>query len=111
MKQIYTVMKNDTLPFAELVLSIQAMRKQANYFIGIGKPYDKLLQIVLAKKFYNEEKTHHFSSKELQRLSGLTQKLIKNNWRKYIIIFSKGRLMTLNYLHSRMSSMNFMSKA
>lgn len=77
MKQIYTVMKNDTLPFAELVLSIQAMRKQANYFIGIGKPYNKLLQIVLAKNFYDEEKTHHFSSKELQRLSGLTQKLIK----------------------------------
>ena len=70
-------MKDETLSFKELIFAIQAMRKQANFLIGKGKSYDKLLAILLTKDYYNDDETHYFSSKELQELTRLPHQKIK----------------------------------
>lgn len=72
-------MKDQTLSFKELIFAIQAMRKQANSFIGKGKPYDKLLGVILTKDYYNDEESHYFNSKELQELTGLPHQKIKKH--------------------------------
>jgi len=72
-------MKDETLSFKELIFAIQAMRKQANSFIGKGKPYERLLEVILTKDYYNDDETHYFSSKELQELTALPHQKIKKH--------------------------------
>jgi hypothetical protein len=70
-------MKDETLSFKDLIFAIQAMRKQAMTFLNIDKPYNKLLEIILTKNYYDENEDHSFSGKELQSLTGLSQQKIK----------------------------------
>ncbi|MBN8701926.1 MAG: hypothetical protein J0M08_02610 [Bacteroidetes bacterium] len=72
-------MKEETMGFKDLIMSIQAMRAQAETLLANNNTYNKLLQVLISKDFYDENnEDRYFSSKELQELTGLSHQKIKS---------------------------------
>ncbi|WP_266202764.1 hypothetical protein [Pontibacter kalidii] len=73
-------MKEDSLTTKGMLLDIGAMRRKALGLVENGKPYNVLLQHILAKDFYYDEEQTLPSLKELAEASGLKSGKV----RKYI---------------------------